>query len=83
MLPIWRDDSKSVATIKHVVNILINSTEFLNPGQTAVIGFDQPLYAIAKSLQWQYPSLYGPERLVVMLGPLHIEMAILSSLGDI
>ena len=83
MLPIWRDDSKSIATIKHVINVIIRSIDFLNSGQPAVIGFDQPLYAIAKALQWKYLSLHGPEKLIVMLGPLHIEMAVLSCLGDI
>ena len=49
MLPIWRDDSKSPATIKHLLDVLIHATDYLNPGQAAVIGFDQPLYAIAKN----------------------------------
>ena len=83
MLPIWRDDSKSIATIKHVINVIIRTIDFSNYGQPAVIGFDQPLYAIAKALQWKYLSLHGPEKLIVMLGPLHIEMAVLSCLGDI
>ena len=49
MLPILRDDSKSPATIKHMLNVLIQSISFLNPGQPAVIGFDQPLYALANA----------------------------------
>ena len=40
MLPIWRDDSKSPATIKRLLNIFIQAIEYLNPGQTSVIGFD-------------------------------------------
>ena len=41
MLLILRDDSKSPAAIKYLVNVLIQSVDFLNPGQTAVFGFDQ------------------------------------------
>ena len=40
MLPIWRDDPKSTATIKHLVDVLIHATGFANPGQTAAIGFE-------------------------------------------
>ena len=39
MLPIFRGDSKSAATIKHLLDILIKSIQHLNPNQTAVIGF--------------------------------------------
>ena len=82
MLPILRDDSKSPATIKHLLNVLIQSIHQLNPNQTAVIGFDQPLYAFAKKIQWFQPAIYGQQNLVLMLGALHIEMVLLSCLGD-
>ena len=45
----------------------------LNPGQTGVLGADHPLYAIAKQLQWTFPESLGEDKLVVMLGALHIE----------
>ena len=47
-----------------------------------VVGFDQPLYAIAKRLQWYQPDQYGYQKLVIMLGALHIEIAMLRCLGD-
>ena len=68
MLPISRDDSKPPATIKRLLDVLIHATGYPNPGQAAAIGFDQPLYAIAKILQWCHPDLYGPAKLVPMLG---------------
>ena len=46
-----------------------------------VVGFDQPLYAIAKRLQWYQPDQYGYQKLI-MLGALHIEIAMLRCLGD-
>ena len=69
LLPIWRDESKSPATIKHSLDVIKRAIEFLNPGQTPVATLDQPLYAIAKKLQWD-------------LGALHIEMTMLSTMGD-
>ena len=67
-LPIWRDDSKSPATIKHVFDSLMASTNYLNPGKTSVIGLDQPFYAIAKKIQWHCAEMHGKGRLVLMLG---------------
>ena len=48
-------------------------TEILNPGQTCVLGADQPLYAIIKLIQWQFPVTLGEDKLVVIMGALHIE----------
>ena len=45
----------------------------VNSGQTGVIGADQPLYAIAKQLQWTFPESVREDKLVTMLGALHIE----------
>ena len=44
---------------------------------------DQPLFAIAKSVQWNWPDTHGESRHVVMLGGLHLEMALWSTVGDI
>ena len=82
LFPMWRESSKSPAMIKHAMDVIIKATKHLNESQTSVIAFDQPLYAIAKTIQWALPNEYGPSELVVMLGPLHIEMAYLSALGD-
>jgi hypothetical protein len=58
------------------------AVNFLNPGQVHVIAFDQPLYALAKHIQWNWRDLYGQKRLVVMLGGLHMEMAALKTMGN-
>lgn len=44
--------------------------------------FDQPLFALAKFVQWQWPESYGEKRFVVMFGGLHIEMALWNTIGD-
>ena len=55
------------------MELTMQGTEFLNPGQTSILGADQPLYAIIKLIQWQYPDTLGEDKLVIMMGALHIE----------
>ena len=38
---------------------------------------DQPLFALAKKMQWTSPATLGADHFVVVLGGLHIELAIL------
>ena len=44
--------------------------EYLNPGQIPVTTFDQPLFALAKLVQWKWPATHGESVHVVMLGGL-------------
>ena len=82
VLPIFCNDYKSAATIRYLLDILIKYIHYLNQSQTAVIGFDQLLYAWAKTIQRFQPTTYGQQKLASMLGALHIEMGMLSCLGD-
>ena len=59
LFPVWRDNSKSPAMIKHFLDTVKDAVEYLNPGQTPVIAFDQPLFALAKKVQWHHPQTYG------------------------
>ena len=52
---------------------------FLNPGQVPVIAADQPIYAVAKHLQRNWPNKYSEDSLVIMFGEIRIEMAVLKS----
>ncbi len=67
--------------IKQSMDVIWNAVEHLNPGQTPVITFDQPLYAMAKQIQWKWPEEYGEDKIVIMFGGLHIEMAALLVTG--
>ena len=82
LLPLFRESSKSAAMIRHGMDVIKKSVDFLNAGQTPVIAFDQPLYALAKMVQWNWKEDYGEKRFVIMMGPLHIEMAALKTIGD-
>ena len=80
LLPLFPDDSKSAAMIKHGMSTIKKTTEVVNPGQVPVMAADQPLYAIAKQVQWQFPESHG--EFVIMLGSLHVEMAFQKVLGQ-
>lgn len=82
LLPLFPDQAKSVAMIRHAMNVIKLSVDHLNPGQVPVIAVDQPLYAVAKEIQWRWASHYGEDKFVVVFGGLHIEMAFLKVLGD-
>ena len=64
------------------MNIVNKSVQVLNPGQISVIACDQPLYAIAKRIQWHWPETHGESKFIIMLGGLHVEAATLRALGD-
>ena len=82
MLPLFQEDSKSVSMIKHALNLVMNCINFLNPFQTPIAVLDQPLFALAKKIQWTWPGEMGEDHLVVLMGGLHIEMVMLEILGD-
>ena len=82
LLPLLPEKAATIAMIKHGMNILKQITSYLNPGQTPVMAFDQPLFALAKYVQWSWPQLLGESCFLVMFGGLHIEMALWSTIGD-
>lgn len=82
LMPLLRKASHAVAMIKHVMRTNSAATQLLNPGQIPVLTMDQSLYAIGKQIQWRFPQQFGEDKYVIMLGPLHTEMAALKVLGD-
>ena len=74
LLPLFPDEAKSAAMIKHAMDVIKSCIDYLNPGQVPVIAVDQPLYAIAKQIQWKWNNLYGETKFVIMFGGLHIEV---------
>ena len=55
MLPLFKEQAHSPAMIRHSMSVVRKAVQFLNPGQIPVVTFDQPLYAIAKQVQWNWP----------------------------
>ncbi len=58
MLPLFHDDSKSVGMIRHSMDVIKQAVQELNPSQVPVITLDQPLFAIAKWIQWNWPEAH-------------------------
>jgi len=54
--------------VKHGMDVIMKATELVNPAQIPVLTLDQPLYTIAKQMQWAWPSIYGEEKYVVFMG---------------
>ena len=81
LLPLFKHNANSPAMIRHCLTVVQAAVQKLNPGQIPVITFDQPLYALAKQIQWQWSDTYGEDKFVIMMGGLHIEMAALRMLG--
>ena len=81
MLPLFYEQSATPAMIKHGMHVSKQAITFLNPGHVPAITFDQPLYALAKYVQWRWPQTHGEKGYVVMLGGLHTEMALWSTMG--
>jgi hypothetical protein len=77
LLPLFLENSHSAAMIRHSMDMVKMAVQHLNPGQIPILAVDQPLYAIAKQIQWTWPSTHGEDKFVIMFGGLHIEMSIL------
>ena len=75
ILPMLRDKVHTLNTQAHIMNQNIKWTETLNPGQTPVDVSDQPMYALTKTLQYQYPDEFS--KYFAVFGQLHIEQALL------
>ena len=82
LLPLLAEAAHSVAMFKHGITVAMKAVELLNQGQAAVIAFDQPIYGLAKEIQWRYPDTVGEDNLVAMLGGLVIELAVLKAIGS-
>lgn len=71
LLPMFLENVHSVAMILHSMNVIKSAVQYINTGQTPVITLDQPLFAIAKQIQWNWPASHGENQFVIMLGGLH------------
>ena len=83
LLPLFREHANTPAMIHHAMLLIRKQTHFLNQGQIPLMTVDQPLFALAKTIQWAKPDVFGEDKLVVMMGDLHIEMTFMKCLGII
>ena len=76
-MSLLRDKAHDLGTVKHTMDRIFETTQYLNPSQTPVVAADQPLYTLAKQIQWAWPEVYG--NFFIMFGGLHIEMTALKN----
>ena len=81
LLPMFIENAHLFAMITHSIKVVREAIHHLNPSQTPAIAVDQPLFALAKQIQWSLGGMYSEDNLVVILGGLHIEMAALKAVG--
>lgn len=81
LLPLFAEKASTVAMIKHSLDVVKATIDHLNPGQIPILAMDQPLFAIAKHIQWNFPS-YGEDKFIIIFGGLHIEMAAFKIVGE-
>ncbi len=68
--------------VKHGMTVQMKATQHLNPGQIPITAFGAPLFTLAKLVQWKWPDTHGESKHVVMIGGLHVEMAMWNTFGD-
>ena len=64
LLPLFLDSAHSVAMIKHSMEIVRAAVQHLNPGKFPILALDQPLYALAKQIQWTWPTSLGEDHVL-------------------
>ena len=82
LLPLFPYEAKSVGMILHAMNMVKKVVEICNPGQVPIVAVE-PLYTVAKQIQWSLLETHGEDHFVIMFGGLHIEMVALKILGDL
>ena len=83
LLPLFYEVAHTEAMICHSMKVVQRAVQHINKNQIPVIAMDQPLFALAKQIQWSLPFTFGEDQFVIMFGGLHIEMAVLKVIGDL
>ena len=81
-LPLIDYKSSAIELQYHLMQITVEYTNYINPGQIAVGCSDQHLYVLKKIIQMARPDLFG-ESYFAFMGGLHIEQAALICVGQL
>ena len=67
--------------------VIAKAIQYINLNQVPVIAVDQPLYSLAKQIQWTWVETKGEDKFLIMFGGLHIDITtfcvLVSCLQDI
>ena len=80
MLPLLPESINSTVMVRHCITVICKIIEHVNPGQSLVINGNLIVYALGKQVQFMYPLEF--DKVILMMGSLHIEMAFISAIGD-
>lgn len=83
LLPLFREKADSAAMVKHGMDIIKETTQYLNGNQVPVMACDCPIFAVGKQIQWNFPDTLGEDKFIMMFGGLHLEKDLWNALGDI
>ena len=65
------------------MNIISNTINTLNPGETPVDTADQAVFALTKELMIRFPDKFGPDKYFCLFGSLHTEKSLLIICGQV
>ena len=68
LLPMFVENALSLAMIVHAIKVIRSAVQHVNPSQIPVLAADQPLFALAKQIQWTLDDVYSEDQFIVMLG---------------
>ena len=83
LFPLFHEKAATLPMVKHSMDVIRAATRYLNPLQVPIMVGDQPIFYLAKKIQWLMPSEYGEDQFVVWPGGLHLEMAMWKLPGEL
>jgi hypothetical protein len=67
------DSANTAVMNKHSLILVHEAALELNPGHISNATVDQPLYALAKKIQWSIPQKFGADECVIPVSGLRIK----------
>ena len=67
-MPLLPENVHATVLLSRVMNLVKEAVERLNSNQTSLLTMDQPLSAIAKEIQRQWPDSFSNNKYVIMMG---------------
>ena len=68
LMPLLLENAHATALLNRVMNLVKKTVEHLNPNETPVLTMDQPLFEIAKKIQWLWSDSFSNNKYVIMTG---------------
>ena len=68
LLPLINESISSPVIVAHCMRVIRKLMQHVNPIQISVITGDQPVYALIRQVQWQFPNEFGKEHFSVGMG---------------